>query len=249
MAASDFELGAGHGLALVGVADDYALDPLVQVDHVVGEAEDGHDLRGGRDVEAVPAGEAVAGAAEADDDVAEGAVVEVDDAPPGYAAGVEKEGVAVVEVVVDHRRQEVVGLGDAVHVAGEVEVDVLRGDYLGVAAAGRAALHAEVGAKGGFADGQGGLLAEAGEGVGQSDGDGGLALAAPGGGDGGDENKASIGLRRFLLKDGERELGDVLAVEVDDVGIESQLLGDLGYRPLFYALFDFQVGLHVYLAR
>ena len=56
---------------------------------------------------------------------------------------VEAELVALVEVVVDHRRQQVVGGRDGVEVAGEVEVEQLHRDDLAVAAAGRAALDAE----------------------------------------------------------------------------------------------------------
>ena len=51
--------------------------------------------------------------------------------------------VAVVDVVVQHRGQQVVGQLDGVEVAGEVEVDVLHRHHLGVAAAGRTAFHAE----------------------------------------------------------------------------------------------------------
>ena len=40
------------------------------------------------------------------------------------------ERVAVVEVVVDHRREQVVGARDGVDVAGEVQVDVVGGDDL-----------------------------------------------------------------------------------------------------------------------
>ena len=51
--------------------------------------------------------------------------------------------VAVVDVVVDQRGQQVVGERDRGEVAGEVQVDVLHRHDLRVAAAGRAALHAE----------------------------------------------------------------------------------------------------------
>ena len=56
---------------------------------------------------------------------------------------VEVELVALVEVVVEHRRQQVVGRRDRVEVAGEVQVEQLHRDHLAVAAAGRAALDAE----------------------------------------------------------------------------------------------------------
>jgi hypothetical protein len=56
---------------------------------------------------------------------------------------VDAELVAVVEVVVEHRGQQVVGRGDGVEVAGEVEVDLLAGTTIELAAAGGAALQAE----------------------------------------------------------------------------------------------------------
>ena len=46
-------------------------------------------------------------------------------APPGDPARVEAERVAPVDVVVDHRGQQVVGRGDGVEIAGEVQVDLL----------------------------------------------------------------------------------------------------------------------------
>ena len=51
--------------------------------------------------------------------------------------------VAVHEMRLDHGRQQVVGRADGVDVAGEVEVEVLHRDDLGVATAGGAALDAE----------------------------------------------------------------------------------------------------------
>ena len=68
--------------------------------------------------------------------------VHVHTAFPGDAAGVDVERVALLDGVVDHGGQQVVGGTDGVDVAGKVEVDVLHGHDLGVAAAGRAALDA-----------------------------------------------------------------------------------------------------------
>ncbi len=94
-------------------------------------------------------------AAEADDDLAQGAVADVDDPRPGDREGVDVERVAVVEVVVEEARGEVVRGADGVDVAGEVEVEVLHGDDLAVAAAGGAALDAEDRAQRGLADARG----------------------------------------------------------------------------------------------
>ena len=63
-------------------------------------------------------------------------------------AGVDAQCIALLDVVVDEGAQQVVGGGDGVHIAGEVEVDVLHGDNLGIAAAGSTALDAEYRARG-----------------------------------------------------------------------------------------------------
>src|SRR3546814_6322581 len=96
-----------------------------------------------RDVEAGLPREAVGDAAERTDDVAQRPVVHVDDPPPAYPAQIDAKLVAPIDMVVDQRREQVVRRSDGVKIAGEVEVDVLHRHDLGVAAAGRAALHAE----------------------------------------------------------------------------------------------------------
>ena len=143
----------------------------------VAKQKHGHDLGGDGDVEAVLARHAVGDAAEAADDVAQLAVVHVDDALPGDAARIDVEVVTLLDVVVEHGGEEVVRGADGVEVAGEVEVDVLHGHDLGVAATGSAALYAEDRAEGRLAEGENGILAETPEGVREADGRGGLALA------------------------------------------------------------------------
>ena len=91
--------------------------------------------------------------------------------------------VAVVEVRVEQGRAEVVGGGDGVHVAGEVEVEQLHRHHLAVAAAGGAALDAERRAHRRLSDRDGGGRADVLERLSETDGGGGLALTQRGGGD------------------------------------------------------------------
>ena len=99
---------------------------------------------------------------------------------------------ALLEVVVDDGGEEVVGGGDGVEVAGEVEVDGFGGLDGGATAAGGAAFASEDGAHGGLAEGEGDALADFFEALGEADGDGGFAFAGEGGGDGGDEDEAAV---------------------------------------------------------
>ena len=75
----------------------------------VGEAENRHHLGGDDDVEAILARKAVRCAAKRDGDVAQSAVVHVDHALPGDAPDVDLQLIAMMDMVVDHRREQVVG--------------------------------------------------------------------------------------------------------------------------------------------
>src|SRR6185503_18027040 len=123
-------------------ADDDVADALLQVGDIVRQAEDRHDLGGDSDVEARFARKAVGDAAERSDDFSERPVVHVEGATPNDAAGIEIERVPPVEVVVDHRREQIVRGGDGVEIAGEMEVDILHWHDLRIATARSTPLHA-----------------------------------------------------------------------------------------------------------
>ena len=125
----------------------------------------------------VSRGIAVLATAEADDDVAQRAVADVEDARPEDAVRVDAERVLVVEAVVDEGAGEVVGRADGVDVAGQVEVEVLHRDDLAVAAAGGAALDAEDRPERRLADVDRRLAADPVEALGEPDGRRRLALA------------------------------------------------------------------------
>ena len=186
----------GDGLVVEGVADHDAAEALLQVGDAGGQAEDGHDLAGHGDVEAVLARHAVGPAAQAAHDVAQLAVVHVHHALPRDLADVDAQFVAVMDVRVEQRREQVVGRSDGVEVAGEVQVDVLHGDDLGVSAACGTALDAEHRAQAGLAQRNDGVLAALLQRVGQAHRGGGLALAGRRGVDGRHEHQLA---RRVLL--------------------------------------------------
>ena len=138
--------------------------------------------------------------------------------------------VAVVEVVVHHGGQQVVGGGHGVQVAGEVEVQILERDDLAVPAAGRAALDPEGRAHGGLADGDRGLTTDAGQGLAESDRRGRLPLPERGRRDGGHDHVVGpgpVGQRGDRV---EAHLGDVGAVGLEQLGTDPHLCGDLGDR-------------------
>ena len=161
---------------------------------------------------------------------------------PGDAAGVDVQRVALLDGVVDHGRQQVVGGADGVDVAGKVEVDILHGHDLGIAAAGRAALDAEDGAQGGLTQAEHRLLAQCVHGIRQTHAGGGLAFAGGGGADGRDQDQLALGtvaLGQLVV-----DLGLVVAVGDDALSLQAQLGRNLGDGLHFGSLCNFDVAQH-----
>src|SRR5699024_9616962 len=138
---------------------------------------------------------------------------------------VDAEFVAVVDVVIHQCAQQVVGRGDRVEVAGEVEVDAFHRDHLGVTATGGPAFHAEDRSQGWFAQCDHRLGAHEVQRISEPDRNGGLAFTGGRGGGPGDQHEFSAlpGLGKLLRVD----LGHVVAVGDQGVVGDVDGLGDL----------------------
>jgi hypothetical protein len=123
----------------------------------------------------------------------------------------------VEQVVVQAGREQVVGTGHRVEVAGEVEVDVVGRHHLGAPAAGPAALDPEAGAEGRLPEGDHRAPADPAEGLAEPDGHGGLAVAGRRGSDGRDEDEVAVGLALPRLQRAQVDLRLVVAVG-EDIG-------------------------------
>ncbi len=239
------QVARGDRRLVAGVADHDVADAALEVGPRLGQAEDRHQLGRDDDVEAVLARVAVADPAQPDDQVAQRPVVEVHDPLPADAADVDAELVAVVDVVVDQRREQVVRGREGGEVAGEVQVDVVHRDDLGVAAAGRAALHPEHRSHRRLAQAGHRLVAEAVQRVGEPDGGRGLALAGGRGGERGHQDqppRRPVGQGREVAQ---VHLGLGVPVGHQVLGVDPErLLGHLGDRPQPRRVGDLDVRQH-----
>ena len=216
------QVAGSHLLLAAGVADHDVAEPALEVGQRIGHAEDRHHLGGDDDVEPVLARDAVCHATQPHDDVAQRPVVEVDDPLPGDRAGVDVERVAEVQVVVEHRRQQVVRGGDGGEVAGEREVDVDHRHDLAVATAGGAALDAEDRAHRGLAQGHDALLAEPAQRVGEPHRRRRLALAGRRRGHRRDEHEVPVGPVLEGGQPGQRDLRLGVAVRDEGLGRDAE---------------------------
>jgi len=201
-----------------------------------GQRENRHDLRARNDHEALFAHRPAGQASQPHDDIAQRPVVHVDRARPDDAPYIQAQGVAVMEMRIEHRGQQVVRARDRVEIAGEMQVDVFHRHDLRIAAAGRAALHAEHGTERRLAHGQDGVLAEPPQRLGDAHGDRGLAFACRGRIDPGDEHEPALG--GALLQRAQRNLRLVLPVQLELVVRQAQLGRDIANGPEFRGLSD-----------
>ena len=239
------QITGGDRLLVIGIAHDDVAQALLQVGDGGGQAQHRHDLAGHGDVKAVLPGDALHPAAQAVDHIAELAVIHVHAPLPCDAFDVDAQGVALLDVVVQHGGQQVIGRADGMEVAGEVEVDVLHGDDLSIAAAGGAALHAEHGAEGWLPQGHQGVLAQTAHPIGQAHSGGGLALSGGGGVDGGDQDQLAIG-GVTLLKQAVVDLGLVLPIKLQVFLVHTGGLCDVRDVPHLGALGDLNISFHLY---
>ena len=179
-----FQVMGGNGLSGSAVTHDHAAQSLLQIRQILRHAENGHGLRGHSDVKMLGAGNAVDAAPYTSQQSPELPVIYIHAAPPDHP--VYPQFIALINMVIHHGSQEIIGRADGVEIPGEMKVDVLHGDDLGISAPGGAPLQAEHRPEGRLPQGQHRLLPHPVQGIRQADAGGGLALSGLGGVDGGD---------------------------------------------------------------
>ena len=239
--ALSLQIVGGNGLVIPGIGHNHPGQTALQVSQIAGQTQNRHNFGSNGNVETVFAGNAAGLTAQAADNVAQLAVVHVHNPFPHDFAGINIQGIALLDVVVDESRHEVIGNTNGVEVAGKVEVDVLHRNDLSIAAAGSAALHAKYGAQRGLTQANDRLLAQAAQGVRQADGGGGFALAGRSGTDG--SYQYQLGFERQILHGMDIYFGLVMAVVLQIFRGNSQLSGHLFDRQHSGFLSDLDVGL------
>ncbi len=132
-----------HRLVVIGITDNDPGQPCLQIIDIRRQAEYGHDLTGHGDIKTVLTRNALHPSAEAVHDMTELAVIHVHASLPRDALRVDAERIALLDVIVKHGGEQVVGRADGVNITGEMQVDVFHRDDLCVTTAGCTALDTE----------------------------------------------------------------------------------------------------------
>ena len=206
-----------HGLALLVVGKGDLAHPLLAVHQVAAYGVDGRDLAGRGDLEASLVGDSSVLVSEAYDDAPQAPALDVQHTLPHDLLQVYVQLVAAEDVVLHEAREEVVGAGDRVEVPREVDVDVLHGQHLGVAAPRRPALDAEHWAEAWLPEDHYVLLPELAHRLSQPYGHRGLALTGLRRRHGGHYDELPVRPVLPLLQDMRLDLGLVFSIKLDIV--------------------------------
>jgi len=217
---------------------------FLQVCQVRCQAQDCHNLGGNGDLESVAPGNTVHLAAQTNDDVPQRTVVHVQHTLEHNPALVDAQHIALLHMVIQHSTQQVVCRSDGVHIAGEVQVDILHGNDLCIAAAGCTALDAEYRTQGRFTQCQDCLLADLVQCVCQTYADGSLALACRCRVDGGHQNQLTVRLAVQLFEQLLRQLCLVVTIVLDIFLFNGQFRCHLTDRVHFCTLCNFDIRQH-----
>ena len=150
----------------------------------------------------------------------------------------------MVNVVVDHRRQQIVGQGDGIEVTREVQVDVFHRDDLGMAATSCAALHAKNRPQRGLAQANHSTFTNVVERVAQAHCGGGLALAGGSWTDRSDQDQFAVGAAGQGVNVVQRNFGFGPAKRLQRAVWDTQIRSNLGNRVRRCGLCNFDVRFH-----
>ena len=138
--AFDLEIADRDRLIVIGIGNDRPADAFFKVLQVFGQTHDRHDLRCHGDDESIFAFYAVCFLILSDRYAAQRPIVHIQTALPDDLRRINVQFIPLIDVIIQHRADQIVCRGDRMHIAGKMQVDFLHRHHLGISAAGRAAL-------------------------------------------------------------------------------------------------------------
>ena len=171
-------------------------------------------------------------------------VVDVEDTLPQYLFQREAVGSVLIDVVVEQSGNHVVGRGDRMEVASEVEVDLVHRQHLSVTATGSTAFLTEAGTERRLTQCHDSILADGIHAERQTHAYRRLADAGLGGTDSGHEDEVVLA-HGFFLDGVDVHLGDVLTIAFSLLRVDTQLPDDVVDRTENCRLCNFNIRFHL----
>ena len=171
-------------------------------------------------------------------------ISDVQDTLPQYFFQCESVGSVLIDIVVEQGCNHVVGRGDRMEVAREVEIDLVHRQHLCIAPAGGTAFLTEAGTEGRLTQCHDSILADGVHAERQTHADRRLADAGLGGTDSGHEDEVVLA-HGFFLDGTDVHLGDVLTVAFSLLRVDTQLPDDVVDGTENCRLCNFDIRFHL----
>ena len=141
------DITGSNRFVIIGVAYDDPGKSFLHIPNGISKAEDGHHFGSYGNIKSVFPGNPIGMSTKTYDDMAEHPVVHILHPFPDHPAGIDAQGISLLDMVVHHGSQKIVGCCNGMKVTGEMEVNIFHRNHLGIAAACSAALNTHAGAK------------------------------------------------------------------------------------------------------
>ena len=187
------KIAHGEWLVVERYTENHVLNTPTEISLTVSKTQCGHDFAGRSNIKARLCRQAVGCVSKTSDDITQAAVVDIQDTFPQNLFQCKSLAAMLVDIVVQQSCYHVVRTRDGMEVTGEVEIDLLHRDHLGITAAGSPTLHAETRSETRLAQGEYRAFSNAVECHGESDADGRFTDSGTCGGNRTDEDETVAG--------------------------------------------------------
>ena len=126
------QLISPYSTAITGICHHDLTKTLFHVLQVSGQTQNSHHLRGHGNIKASLTRNAMGFAPHADYHMTESTVIQVQYTLPSDTANINIQGIPLLDMIVNNRRQQIVGCGNSVEIAGEMKVNILHRHHLGI---------------------------------------------------------------------------------------------------------------------
>ena len=137
------KLSRRHRLIIICISDNNRSQTLLQIRNISRETQDGHNFACHRDIKSVLPRSSVRFSAQSVHYKTELTVIHIHTALPGNLSRVDPERVPLLNMIVQHRRNQIIRRPDCVEIPCKVQIDILHRYNLRIAASGGAALDSE----------------------------------------------------------------------------------------------------------
>ena len=161
----------------MSVCHDDARQSFLEIMKIICKAEHCHDLRSHCDLKSIFSGNSVGTLPKSVHQVSELSVIHVHGPLPGHPFYIYAKAVSLIDMIIQHGSQQIVGSPYGMKISGKMKVDILHGHHLSIAASCRSALDPEYRAEAGLPESQGTFLSDISEAVRKANGCSGFSFS------------------------------------------------------------------------